>query len=196
MWSVRIRALQEEWEGRRERANDALLTEIILNPLSAQKTMLSGVMGPMPAWGPHRGQDLVQAPGWRPLCAPGGLWAEGALPSWPLPQDQEGRSCHTWRRAVQNRCVAPGFSHRVWETWVCSRGNTGEGITVGVTKWQRYGGASGAQGMWPTGGHFCVQVFLSCPSKASDQISHDLDDGLNKGLEQRQAIRFKKGTAF
>ena len=70
------------------------------------------------------------------------------------------------------------------------------GMTAWVTKRQRYGGASGAQGMWPTGGRFCVQVFLSCPSKTSHQISHDPDDGLNKGLEQRQAVKFKKGPAF
>ena len=198
MWSVRIRALQGEWEAGVERANDALLTEIILKPVGAQRATLSGVMGPMPARGPHRGQDLVQAPGWRPLCAPGRLWAEGALPSWPLHWDQEGRSLWTWRQGVKNRLG-------VW--LLASHTGPGKlGCAAGVTQWKAWQlgwqngsdmeGASGAQGLWPTGGHFCAQVFLSCPWKASHQTSHDPNDGLNKGLEQRQAIRFKKGTAF
>ena len=161
-----FRAFSEEcgpsgsgWEAGGERANDALLTEIILKPVGAQRTTLSGVMCPMLAWGPHRGQDLVQAPSRRPLYAPGRLWAEGSLPSWPLHRDQEGRSLRTWRLGVQNRgCVAPGFSHRAWETWMCSRGDTVEGMTVGVTKWQWYGG-----GLRGTGFVTNWRAFL-CPS--------------------------------
>lgn len=66
-----------------------------------------------------------------------GSWLEAPVcPSWALGRGcpsilapapgSEGRGRHTWRRGVQTRCIAPGFSHRAWETWVCSRGDTGE----------------------------------------------------------------------
>lgn len=74
------------------------------------------------------------------------------------------------RSAEQAGCVAPGFSHRARETWVCSRGDTVEGMTAGVTKWQRYGGGLGGTGFVTNWRAFLCPSF---PELSSEGFSPD-----------------------